>query len=167
MESMAEMAAAAAAAGAMPRLADGTTSMQELLRQLAESVATGIMSAEADEPCASSGNSRNGYRERRLLACAGTLTPRIPKLRRGSFFPEDATGLCQRAGRALVAAAGMQSTGTSTRKAQRIAEKLGVDRLPEDQASSIAQSLDADVEELLGRPPGTRRCPASGSLLPM
>ncbi len=93
MESIAEMAAAAAAAGAMPRFADGTTSMQELLRQLAESVATGIMSAEADELCASSGSSRNGYRERKLLTCIGTLTLRIPKLRTGSFFPEDVTGL--------------------------------------------------------------------------
>ena len=36
MESMAEMAAAAAAAGTMPRFADGTINMQELLRQLAE-----------------------------------------------------------------------------------------------------------------------------------
>lgn len=33
MESMAEIAAAAAAAGTMPRFADGTISMQELLRQ--------------------------------------------------------------------------------------------------------------------------------------
>lgn len=134
--------------------------MQELLRQLAESVVNEIMSAEADELCASSGNSRNGYRERKLLTCVGTLTLRIPKLRRGSFFPEDVIERYQRADRALVAAvAEMYSTGTSTRKVQRIAEKLGVDRLSKDQVSSIAQSLDADVEELLGRPLGDAEMP--------
>lgn len=160
MESIAEMAAAAAAAGTMPRFADGTINMQELLRQLAESVVNEIMSAEADELCASSGNSRNGYRERKLLTCVGTLTLRIPKLRCGSFFPEDVIERYQRADRALVAAvAEMYATGTSTRKVQRIAEKLGVDRLSKDQVCSIAQSLDADVEELLGRPLGNAEMP--------
>lgn len=49
---------------------------------------------------------------------------------------------------------------------QRIAERLGVDRLSKDQVSAIAQSLDVDVEELLRRPLGTRRCPASGPAPP-
>ncbi len=57
--------------------------------------------------------------------------------------------------RALVAAVDeMYAIGTSTRKVQRIAERLGVDRLSKDQVSVIAQSLDVDVEELLGRPLG-------------
>ena len=43
-------------------------------------------------------------------------------------------------------------TGTSTRKVQRVAEKMGVSRLSKDQASAIASSLDADVEELGTRP---------------
>ena len=38
--------------------------------------------------------------------------------------------------------------------AERIAEALGVARLSKDQVSAIAQSLDADVAELLGRPLG-------------
>lgn len=41
--------------------------MQELLRQLAESVANEIMSAEAGQLCEATGNSRNGYRERGLV----------------------------------------------------------------------------------------------------
>jgi len=62
-------------------------------------------------------NSRNGYRERALATCAGTLTPRIPKLRTGSFFPDDAIERHRRVGRALVAAAAETcATGTSTRK---------------------------------------------------
>lgn len=53
----------------------------------------------------------------------------------------------------------MQSTGTSTRKVQRIAERLGAGRLSKPQVSAIAQSLDEDVEELLSRPLGDARMP--------
>ena len=135
----------------MPRFQDGTTDMQELLHQLAESVVNEIMDAEADQMCGE-GNSRNGYRERRLLTCVGTLTLRVPKLRQGSFFPEDVLTRYQRVDRALVAAvAEMYATGTSTRKVQRVARKMGIDRLSKDQVSAMARDLDADVEELLSR----------------
>lgn len=158
MESIPEQAVVAACA--LPRFADGTINMQELLRQLAESVVNEIVSAEADEVCGASGNSRNGYRERSLATCVGTLTLRIPKLRTGSFFPDDVVERYQRVDRAVVAAvAENYATGTSTRKVQRVAEKLGVGRLSKDQVSSIARSLDADVEELLGRDLGGARTP--------
>jgi hypothetical protein len=89
MQGLSDAPFAAILGGAtMPRFKDGTTDMQELLRQLAESVASEIMDAEADQMCGE-GNSRNGYRERRLLTCVGTLTLGVPKLKRGSFFPED------------------------------------------------------------------------------
>lgn len=89
---------------------------------------------------------------RNLATCVGTLTLRIPKLRSGSFFPEDVLERYQRVDRALVAAvAEMYATGTSTRKVQRVAEKMGVSRLSKDQVSAIASSLDADIEELCGR----------------
>ena len=48
-----------------------------------------MMDAEADQLCGGETNSRNGYRERSLATCVGTLTLRIPKLRTGSFFPDD------------------------------------------------------------------------------
>lgn len=55
--------------------------------------------------------------------------------------------------RGLVAAvAEMYVTGTSTRKVQRVAKKMGVSRLSKDQVSAIASSLDADIEDLCGRP---------------
>ena len=58
---------------------------------------------------------------------------RIPKLRSGSFFPEDVVERYQRVDRAVVSAvAEMHATGTSMRKVQRIAEKLGISRLPQD-----------------------------------
>ena len=138
---------------AMPRFDDGAIDMQELLRRLAEQVVNAVMDAEADQLCGGGANSRNGYRERSLATCVGTLTLRIPKLRSGSFFPEDVLERYQRVDRALVAAvAEMYATGTSTRKVQRVAEKMGVSRLSKDQVSAIASSLDADIEDLCGRP---------------
>lgn len=145
---------------AMPRLDDGAIDMQELLRRLAEQVVNAVMDAEADQLCGGGANSRNGYRERSLATCVGTLTLRIPKLRSGSFFPEDVLERYQRVDRALVAAvAETCATGASTRKVQRVAEKMGVSRLSKDQASAIASSLDADVEELCGRPLGCSPAP--------
>ena len=138
---------------AMPRFDDGAIDMQELLRRLAEQVVNVVMDAETDQLCGGGANSRNGYRERSLATCVGTLTLRIPKLRSGSFFPEDVLEHHRRVDRALVAAvAEMCATGTSTRKVQRVAEKMGVSRLSKDQVSAIASSLDADIEDLRGRP---------------
>lgn len=89
---------------AMPRFDDGAIDMQELLRRLAEQVVNAVMDAEADQLCGGGANSRNGYRERGLATCVGTLTLRIPKLCTGSFFPDDAIERYQRVDRALVAA---------------------------------------------------------------
>lgn len=140
---------------AMPRFDDGAIDMQELLRRLAEQVVNAVMDAEADQLCGGGANSRNGYRERSLATCVGTQTLRIPELRSGSFFPEDVLERHRRVDRALVAAvAEMYATGTSTRKVQRVAEKMGVSRLSKDQVSAIASSLDADIEDQCARPLG-------------
>ena len=103
--------------------------MQKLLRRLAEQVVNAVMDAEADQLCGGGTNGRNGYRD---------AQPRT-----GSFFPEDVLERYQRVDRALVAAvAEMYATGTSTRKVQRVAEKMGVSRLSKDQVSAIASNLD-------------------------
>ena len=86
---------------AMPRFDDGAIDMQELLRRLAEQVVNAVMDAEADQLCGGD----NGHRKRGLTTCVGTLTLRIPKLRSGSFFPEDVLERYQRVDGALVAAA--------------------------------------------------------------
>lgn len=67
----------------MPRFDDGMVNMAELIRVMAESLVNEIMDAQADEAC-ESGNRRNGYRERKLVIDLG-----IPKLRAGSYLPED------------------------------------------------------------------------------
>ena len=133
----------------MPRFEDGSVNLQELVRRLAEDVANAIMAAEAERLCGETGNSRNGYRERELKTCVGTLTLKVPKLRRGSFFLEDVIERYQRVDRALAGCvAEMYATGTSTRKVAKVAEKMGVAKLSKDQVSTLARSIDADVEEL-------------------
>ena len=106
------------------------------------------MDAEADRVCGVGANSRDGYCERSLPICISTLTLRIPKLRSSSIFPGDVLERCQCVGCALVAAVvEMYVAGASTRKAQRVAEKMGVLWLSMDQVSAIASSLNADIEE--------------------
>ena len=139
-------------AAALPRFDDGMLNLQELVRTLAEVLVNQIMDAEADQLCEGGANSRNGYRERGLDTCVGRITLRIPKLRSGSFFPEDVVERYQRVDRALVAAvAEMYATGTSTRKVARVAERLGVTGMSKDRVSAIAASLDSEAEELLAR----------------
>ena len=122
---------------AMPRFEDGSVNPMELVRRIAEDVVNAIMNAEADQLCAGGANSRNGYRERNLVTCGGDITMRIPKLRSGSFFPDDVVERYQRVDHAVVSAvAEKYATGTSTRKVQRIAEKLGISRLSKDQVSA-------------------------------
>lgn len=62
--------------------------MAGLIRAMAESLVNEIMDAQADEAC-EAGNQRNGYRERKLTTSVGTINLKIPKLRAGSYFPED------------------------------------------------------------------------------
>lgn len=76
----------------------------------------------------------------------------VPKLRIGSFFPDDVIERHRRVDRAAVAE--IYVTGTSTRRVQRVVEKMGVSRLSKDQVSAITSSLDVDVDvqELCARP---------------
>ena len=123
---------------AMPRFDDGVINMQELLRRLSEQL------------CGGGANSRNGYRERSLATCVGTLTLHISKLCSGSLFPEDVNERHRRVDRAPVTVIDeMYATDTGTRKLQMVAEKMGVSRLLKGQVNAITSSLNADIEELL------------------
>lgn len=94
-------------------------------------------------------NSRNDYRGHSLETCVGTRNLRIHKLRTGIIFPEDALERYKRVDRPLVAAmAEMYSTGTSTRKAQKIAAEMSIERFGRDRASALVASLDAKVANL-------------------
>ena len=63
---------------------------------------------------------------------------KIPKLRMGSYFPDDVIERYSRTDRAVVAAvAEMYATGVSTRKVERVAARLGVAKMSASQVSRI------------------------------
>lgn len=135
----------------IPRFDDGMVNLSELIRVMAESLVNEIMDTQAEDACAD-GNQRNGYRERTLLTSVGTITLRIPKLRRGSYFPEDLIERYSRVDKAIVAAVSeMVANGVSTRKVERVAATLGINRMSRSQVSRICESLDDTVADLQGR----------------
>jgi hypothetical protein len=72
------------------------TASPDLLRGLLSTFIQALMSAEADALCgagygersAQRSNRRNGYRPRDFDTRVGTIDVAIPKLRRGSYFPD-------------------------------------------------------------------------------
>jgi transposase-like protein len=68
----------------------------DLLRQMVQTFAEALMSAEADAICGAPygtvspqrTNRRNGYRPRRWDTRVGTMELAVPKLREGSYFPD-------------------------------------------------------------------------------
>lgn len=141
----------AAANHNMPRFDDGMVNIQELIRVMAEALVNEIMDAQAEDACAE-GNQRNGYRERKLTTSVGTINLRIPKLRRGSYFPEDLLVRYSRVDRAVIAAVSeMVTNGVSTRKVEKVAASMGIDRMSSSQVSRICESLDKIVEDLQSR----------------
>ena len=142
-------------------LLEGCQDLRAATARLTETVLNALMSMQADEECGAGWgersedrvNSRNGYRERALSTTAGELTLRIPKLRRGSYFPDGLLARWGRADAALAAAiAEMYVQGVSTRKVEAVAAKLGLDSMPSSRVSSMCASLDAEVAEFRTRP---------------
>ena len=143
------------------KLLDGCQDLREATARLTETVLNALMSAQADEACGaewgkrSEGrvNSRNGYRGRSLSTTCGELALQVPKLRKGSYFPDELLTRWGRADAALAAAiTEMYVQGVSTRKVEAVAAKLGLDSLSSSRVSSMCAALDAEVEEFRTRP---------------
>lgn len=127
--------------------ADGTIDINAAMRSMLE----GLLNAVMDEQASELGVARNGYRERRLDTCVGTVTLRIPKLRQGTYFPEDVVSRWSRTDTALASAiCDLWVSGVSTRKVERAAADLGVESMSRSRVSRLCSSLDAEVSELRG-----------------
>ena len=136
---------------AMPKHDDGMIDLRELRRTLVETLVNEIMAAQADMAC-EDGNSRNGYRTRKLTTSVGEIAMRIPKLRIGTYFFEEMIKRYSRTDRAVVAAVSeMYATGVSTRKVEKVARRLGVKRMSASQLSRMCKALDAEVCDLQKR----------------
>lgn len=135
--------------------------LREFGCRLLEAVMNSAMDAEAQGLCGAARgergggrtNSRNGYRPRTLKTAAGDLDLRIPKLRRGTYFPEGILGRYTRVEASVVAIVREAFVaGVSTRKLERLAEALGVSSLSSSEVSRLCAELDAAAEEFRTRP---------------
>lgn len=119
-----------------------------------------LMSAEADALCGSDygkrsaerTNKRNGYRDRELDTRMGTLDVRVPKLRRGSYYPSWLLEPRKRSERALVQViAEAWVEGVSTRKMDRLVKAMGITGISKSRVSEMAKSLDESVNRFRER----------------
>ena len=133
----------------------------DLLREMVAVFSQVLMSADVDVACGAAYgsrspervNRRNGYRTRSWDTRVGSIELQVPKLREGSYFPDFLLEPRRRAERALVAVvAESYVNGVSTRKVDRVAKAMGIDRLSKSRVSEMAQSLDEMVEAFRNRP---------------
>jgi putative transposase len=136
---------------------DGDDVVREMVREFAQR----LMAAEVDvltgagwgEVSPERVNHRNGYRTRPFDTRVGSIELAIPKLRRGSYFPEWLIDPRRRAEKALVAVvAECYVRGVSTRRVDGLVKTLGIESVSKSQVSRMAGELDEMVTEFRNRP---------------
>jgi putative transposase len=133
----------------------------DLMRSLLQTIINALLSADADavvgaewgRPSPSRTTQRNGYRHRDLDTRVGTVDVAVPKLRKGTYFPEWLLERRKRAESALITVvADCYLAGVSTRRMDKLVKTLGIDSLSKSQVSRMAADLDAIVEDFRHRP---------------
>jgi putative transposase len=132
----------------------------DMLRQMLRVFAQVLMGADADQLCGAEHgsrsservNHRNGYRGRRWDTRVGTIDLMIPKLRKGTYFPDFLLEPRRRSERALVnVIAESYINGVSTRKTEKLVEAMGIVGISKSQVSEMTKTLDEVVADFRGR----------------
>jgi putative transposase len=132
----------------------------DLLREMIQFVAQRMMEMDTEGLCAAAygerspdrANSRNGYRERLWETRAGSVDLKIPKLRKGSYFPGflEPRRTAEKALTAVVQEAYIQ--GVSTRSVDELVKAMGMTGISKSQVSRLCEEIDERVHAFLGRP---------------
>jgi putative transposase len=95
---------------------------------------------------------RNGYRDRISETRAGAVELRIPKLRKGSYFPGflEPRRMAEKALTAVVQEAYVQ--GVSTRSVDDLVQAMGMTGISKSQVSRLCGEIDDKVKAFLTRP---------------
>ena len=130
------------------------------LREMIGFAAERLMALETESLCAAAPgertaerqNQRNGYRDRDWHTRAGTVELRIPKLRRGSYFPAflEPRRMGEKALTAVIQEAYVQ--GVSTRSVDDLVKAMGMEGISKSQVSRLCGELDERVRAFLTRP---------------
>src|SRR5256885_6848868 len=113
---------------------------------------TGLTGAGYDEKSPDRLVQRNGYRERAWETRAGSVELRIPKLRKGSYFPFflEPRRLAEKALTAVIQEAYVQ--GISTRSVDDLVKAMGMSGISKSQVSRLCEEIDGKVKAFLDRP---------------